>query len=107
MMPNEVGSIVELRAGIDLEQMQRQLSNLTTSVALLVQDDEVDCRTCLVKLPVPCVAMAFVSPVRLRWRRRIAVDLSLSRQFACSCRVFNDAAHARLWLMQRLNQTIF
>jgi hypothetical protein len=98
--------VIEVRAGAALADLKRHLSVFTTCVGLLVYDNaqEIDCRALLTALPVPCAGIAFVTSVRLRLHRRLAVELSLSRYHACPCRVFGDPVRARLWLEQRLCQ---
>lgn len=55
-------------------------------------------------LPVPCVGLAIVRKMRLRRARRLAVDMALSKTYACPCRVFDDEVAARRWLAKRTAQ---
>jgi len=96
--------IITIRTGTAVNELQRHITPLTTCVGLLALDADgsLDCRIFIQNLPVPCAGMAFVTDIRLRRHRRLAVDLSLSRYHACPCRVFGDEAQAHWWLQQRV-----
>ncbi len=96
--------VIEVRSGTVLSDLHHDLSASTTCVGLLVHDDGqgVNCRAVIAALPVPCAGIAFVTPIRLRTHRRMAVEIGLSRDHGCLCRVFGDEVSARIWLEQRL-----
>jgi hypothetical protein len=75
------------------------------AVGLLVEDDkgELNCREVIAGLSVPCVGIAFVTGIKLRFRGRWTPSLSLSRHHACLCRVFDHREAARQWLQTRLD----
>ncbi|MFW5709335.1 MAG: hypothetical protein ACOCX5_03845, partial [Chloroflexota bacterium] len=87
-----------------VNELQRHITPLTTCVGLLALDADktLDCRMFIQNLPVPCAGMAFVTGIRLRKHRRLAVDLSLSRHYACPCRIFENEPWAQLWLQGRI-----
>ncbi|MEM6526945.1 MAG: hypothetical protein AAF653_01550 [Chloroflexota bacterium] len=66
------------------------------------ETDPVDCRGVMRGLAVPVCGIAFITDVQLRYVRRMSVEVSLSLDHGCPCRVFNDSAQARVWLEQRM-----
>ena len=106
MNPIYTNPIIELRSGNALADLHRHLSTFTTCVGLLIHDDgeAIDCRQVIETLPVPCAGIAFVTDIRLRVHRRMAVEIGLSRHHSCPCRVFGDPVRARAWLEQRVCQ---
>lgn len=94
--------IIEIYADSAMRDIDYKLTSLTTCIGLIVLDD-VDCYEILNQLSVPCAGIAFVSNVKLPRKRRLAVNLALSRHYSCPCRHFTYAESAHLWLENLVN----
>jgi len=104
-MTHQRGLILELSSGTVLNDHQFEARPFLERVGLIVTDHHtapVNCREVMRQLPIPCAGIAFVTDVRLRYTRRMGVEMALSLDHGCPCRVFGDSTQARMWLEQRL-----
>jgi hypothetical protein len=109
MYEAQANPIIEYTPGMALDDLTVHITPLTTCVGLLVtnSNERADCRTVMQRLPVPCVAVAFLSHATLRRKQRIVSGIALTQQHGCLCRVFESDEEARLWLQVRIAGNIF
>lgn len=97
-------SIIEVGPNMtDVDVINHVLSDSCVGLLVVGDNTDLDCRQVIDKLPVSCAGIAFVSGVPLRLKRKMAVNLGLSRHHSCPCRVFNDREQAQQWLQQQVH----
>lgn len=97
--------IIEISPYTATADISYRITSFTTCIGLLVigDDNPIDCRLVIQMIPLPCAGIAFITAKSLRRNRRLAVNLSLSRHYACPCQIFDFSELGRQWLQKRLS----